>query len=195
MVCLPYKLVSWHLIRVCPCRLSKEGEIEVRIKLQFGDSQATSWYSTAFEAACARRAALQSAHLFFRSWSGSGPPLIHMKFVKFIEIMTRRGVRTRGRLYTNLVPPICTWITASAATSKKSESSSSLRRNDSGRARLTPARTLIGARAVRRVGEKALPMCKLTALASKVLLAYRFWTPVTWHGQGPAQLPGCRAKN
>src|SRR5215469_14453074 len=47
--------MCWHLIRVCRCRLSKEGEIEVRIKLRFGDSQTTSWYSIAFKAACARR--------------------------------------------------------------------------------------------------------------------------------------------
>ena len=44
-----------HLIRICRCRLSKKGEIEVRIKLRFGDSQTTSWSSIAFKAACARR--------------------------------------------------------------------------------------------------------------------------------------------
>jgi len=55
MVCLSYRLICRYLIRICRCGISKEGEIEVHIKLQFGDSQATSWYSIAFKAACARR--------------------------------------------------------------------------------------------------------------------------------------------
>jgi hypothetical protein len=55
MVCLSYKLIYRHLIRICCYGLSKKGEIEVHIKLQFGDSQTTSSYSIAFKAACARR--------------------------------------------------------------------------------------------------------------------------------------------
>jgi hypothetical protein len=48
-------------------------------------------------------------------------------------------------------------------------------------------RSRFGADRIAQVGEKALPMCKLTALGSKLLLAYGFWTPVIWHGHGPAQ--------